>query len=429
VSVLNQMLRDLESRGVAVEASAPPGAPPRAAPIVRALPRLHDGARKPSQWLRFTVWSSLALAIATTTAGYLWYAKQLHDSARAPQPLGARQFAGIATPPAPPSGAPAATPSNVAAGSATPAAAATAPPAGVPAAEPSNVAAGNAALDASAAPAAMTAAMPAPVESAGQMPAAAPATAADRVASAPAAARSAARAPTAAAAAAAATKPRAVDSVAAAAPAALEPSAPVVNRGNTGGTVETRVVELIARGRTAEAMSLLARVIEQAPSNGNARATLAALQAESGRRDLALQTLLAGSAIDPERFAMAAAKLQAEHGDAVAALATLERVAVAARTSAHHALAGGLAQRAGEHRRAVEAYRRALAELNAPAIWWAGLAISLDALEDRAAALDAFRRAAVDAGLPAASRRYVLARIGELEAAAAGDETLAATRR
>ncbi len=416
MSVLNQMLRDLESRGVAVEVSAPPGAPPRAAPIVRALPRLHDGARKPSQWLRFTVWSSLALVIAATTAGYLWYAKQLHDSARAPQPLGARQFAGVATPPAPPSGAPAATPSNVAAESAT------------PAAEPSNVAAGNAALDASAAPAAMTAAMPTAVESAGQMPAAAPATAADRVASAPAAARSAARAPTAAAAAAAATKPRAVDSVAAAAPAAVEPSAPVVNRGSTGGTVETRVIELIARGRTAEAMSLLARVIEQAPSDGNARATLAALQAESGRRDLALQTLLAGSAIDPERFAMAAAKLQAEHGDAVAALATLDRVAIAARTPAHHALAGGLAQRAGEHRRAVEAYQRALAEPNAPAIWWAGLAISLDALENRAAALDAFRRAAVDAGLPAASRRYVLARIGELEAAA-GDETLAATRR
>lgn len=133
-----------------------------------------------------------------------------------------------------------------------------------------------------------------------------------------------------------------------------------------------------------------------------------------------------GSTIEPARFAALAARLQIELGDAGAALSTLDRVPEAARDAAHEALAGGIAQRAGDHSRAVDDYKRALRASNAPSHWWVGLAISLEALNQSAAALGAYRRATADPRLPAAARSYALGRIDALSAVARADPTNAA---
>ncbi|MGE5337715.1 MAG: hypothetical protein ACM3PU_07795, partial [Gemmatimonadota bacterium] len=141
-----------------------------------------------------------------------------------------------------------------------------------------------------------------------------------------------------------------------------------------------------------------------------------ALQAETGRRDLALQTLLAGAAIDAGRFAVAAARLQAESGDNDGALITLERVPNAQRNADYEALVGGIAQRAGQQALAAEAFARAVRSPRAPAIWWAGLGYSLDSLGQRSQAQVAFTRAVTDPALPPALRSYITQRLAEIAA-------------
>jgi hypothetical protein len=396
VSVINQMLHDLERRGVSLDApaAAPATNDVPAAPIVRPQPAAAAAARPP-QLLRAAVWSAVALIVAATGIGYYRYEKSVRESVRTPQPLGARQFAGVAVPPV-------AAETAAVSVDAVPAADAQAPVA--TAASPDKhfvVATAPAQLPPPRTPPVLAApAQRSPATGSSKADAAVPSRGQNSTSPPPP------RESTPAAAAL---------SSATGAAAGLDSRIAIVTRdADATAATEARAMDLIARGRSTEAMALLAQVLQQAPSAGNARATLAALQAEAGWRDLALQTLLAGCETDPERFAAAAARLQAELGDTTAALATLDRVPLAARNAAHLALVAGIAQRSGAHQTAVDAYRLALLDATAPAIWWAGLAISLDALQQHGAALDAFRRAAADTTLPAATRSYVLDRVGAL---------------
>ena len=436
MSVLNQMLRDLEVRGVANETplreTEQYAAP--VAPIVRPLAQPTEDATRGSRLIRIALWTGVAIIVVATGAGHLWYARHLNDYARAPQPLGMQQFAALAAPATP---------------TASDGDAATAARDGDAATRPEVIAH----ADPPSAPAGSRA-EPTPIAAVTDEPPPRNETAAGSLTAKPASGRRADKpgkatapreteappetTPSAKAAGAAPVAPAAASAPpasAAGSPGAADNAVIVSHPASPGATLEARATELVARGRSVEAMALLAQVLQQAPDKARARATLAALQAEAGRRDLALQTLLAGSAVEPARFAAAAAQLQAELGNAGAALATLDRVPEAARNAAHDALVGGIAQRAGEHRRAVDAFQHALRTPNAPAVWWAGLAISLDALEQRVPALEAFRRAAADPSLPAATRRYALDRIGALAAPAqaghapASDGAVAAARQ
>lgn len=395
MSVINQMLSDLERRGVRLDAPAAGSAPGEvpAAPIVRPQPAVVAPARPP-QLLRAAVWSAVALIVSGTGIGYYWYAQSLHESMRTPQPLGARQFAGVAAPP-------------VAAETAV-------VPADAVQAADTHVPVASAALpDRSFVVATAPAQLPQPVAPPASATPSQPSSAAGSSKSNPAIPSR--RRTSAAPLPPNESTPPVAPSSATVSAAIQEPAIAIVPRStDAAAAIEARAMDLISRGRSTEAMALLAQVLQQAPSAGNARAALAALQAEAGRRDLALQTLLAGCETDAGRFAAAAARLQAELGDTTSALATLEGVPPAARNAAHHALVAGIAQRGGAHRAAVDAYRLALLDATAPAVWWVGLAISLDALEQHGAALDAFRRAAADTTLPAATRSYVLARVGAL---------------
>lgn len=416
MSVLNQMLRDLESRGIGNEVAVPQieRAETTVTPIVRPLAPPPTELSRSARIVRAAAWTGTAVIVAGTIGGHLWYAQQLNEYARAPQPLGAKQFAALAA-----SGTPAATSAQT-------------PPAVADATLAVDRA--HATPTGAAAPASNAAEASEPSKAAVAIakPPAAPVT----NASGSKPTRASANAdPARGVAAARSTKEPVQQSAApAVSPAEAARRQPqegpaIVSRpSNPGAALEARAAELVARGRSAEAMSVLAQLLQQAAANGNARATLAALQAEAGRRDLALQTLLAGSEFEPTRFAAAAARLQVELGDARTALATLDRVPEAARTAAHEALAGGISQRAGEHGRAVDAYTRALRAPGAPALWWTGLAISLEALNQATAAVDAYRRAIADPLLPASARSYAQARIEALAAAtASGNRTIAAS--
>ena len=175
-----------------------------------------------------------------------------------------------------------------------------------------------------------------------------------------------------------------------------------------------RAMALAARGRTSEAVQLLEAALSQRPAWNEARSTLAALQAEAGDRQQALATLLAGVAFDSDRFAPTAAQLQAELGDPIGALQTLDRVAPEARDQTYHALAGAVAQRAGQHERAVTEYGAALRFSPSNSLAWVGLGVSLQALGRDVQALAAYRAAAVGK-LSADLQRFVQARIGAVQ--------------
>jgi len=179
-----------------------------------------------------------------------------------------------------------------------------------------------------------------------------------------------------------------------------------------------RAIELVARGQTTEATRLLADALSQRPNWSDARATLAALQAEAGDRRQALATLLDGVQFDPTRFAPTAAQLQAELNDPAGALLALDRVPPAARDQSYHALAAAIAQRAGRHQMAVAEYGAALRSVPSNAVAWVGLGVSLQALGHDAEALAAYRGAARET-LSAELRRFVQLRISALQASAA----------
>jgi MSHA biogenesis protein MshN len=176
-----------------------------------------------------------------------------------------------------------------------------------------------------------------------------------------------------------------------------------------------RAADLIARGRASEAMELLVQVLNRQPTHAAARSSLAALLAESGRREQALHVLLAGSEVDAGRFALPAAQLQAEMGDLNGALQTLAKVPLARRNAGFEALHAGIAQRAGDHMTALQAYRRALAQPQPEAVWWVGLGVSLEATGEPNEARNAYARAAAEAKLPADVRRYVADRLAALD--------------
>jgi len=424
MSVLNKVLRDLEQRGAPAPQFA--GAASSTAAMPRAAPRRN---RVP---LRTAVWAGVVAVVCVTLGAYSWQVERLKASTRVAKPLGAAQFEAalpkdsapdmIAAAQAKPTpSAPDTSTARAITRSNAPEAAPASPPVDLPTAKPAAVADAMVAQSVAtekAAPEAAPATSPLEVNAKklATTGAAAPVTKrpasqatiaslqTDRdSATTPRPAEAPERLPTESA-------PPATKAASAAAPI-------VARKSNPEDLQVERAAEFIARGRSHEAMALLTQILSTAPNHHSARQALAALQAESGRRDLALQTLLAGAALEPARFAVVAARLQAESGDAEGALMTLERVPTAQRDADYDALVGGLAQRAGQHAVAAEAFARAVRSPRAPAIWWAGLGHSLDSLGQRAQAQQAFTRAMSDPALPPALRSFITQRLAELAAA------------
>jgi MSHA biogenesis protein MshN len=367
MSVLNQMLRDLEKRGAMPALVAAAGTATVARPAL-ALPPGSTNLRR--RW----IWTSVLATAAALVGVHTWLTYRVQDARVMRSPLGASQFGAVAQ-----------------------ASATLAPPPSTP-------------VVANATPVQP----PAPVV---MQDASKPVAAPERPARVPGAPRKAVAALVPAV-------PAALPAPTAAAPqASIQPpvadapaSAAVVRSASDVAQDVDRAADLIARGRATEAMELLVQVLARQPTHAAARSSLAALFAEAGRREQALHVLLAGSEFDPGKFAAPAAQLQAEMGDLNGALQTLAKVPLARRNAGFEALHAGVAQRAGDHMTAITAYRRALAQPQPDAVWWVGLAVSLEATGEPVEARTAYSRAAAEARLPADVRRYVAERLTVLEA-------------
>ncbi|HEU0202660.1 MAG TPA: hypothetical protein VFR86_19790, partial [Burkholderiaceae bacterium] len=352
-----------------------------------------QGQRGPTR--RQVVWSAIALVIAGGFGLDTWLQREVQAAAQRPMPLGMREFGAAIAEQSTVTPAPKSTVAATSNRGATTAAAQSAPTA-------------STRPFASAAPAAAPAQRTAStVATASTTPTAAPA---------PIAPSAGATAP--------------MSGARAATTADAPSSAGAIERGEATASITpstrpatdaalTRIADLINRGRSHEAMLALAQFLRAQPRHADARSTLAALQAERGQREAALLTLLEGVAIEPERFAALAARLQADLGDVPGALATLTSVPPALRDGHHFALEGGLALRAHAPERAREAYGRALAAPNADPLWWIGLALAHEALGDDGAARRALTHAAAAPALPADVRAFVNQRLAALHGAPA----------
>jgi MSHA biogenesis protein MshN len=371
MSVINQMLRELEQRG----ATPPQVAAAGTATVARPpLPRTGPRASRTRRW----VWTGVLAVSATLIGVHAWLDLRVQQAQTPPAPLGTRQFGALV------------------------------------------------AAEAQAAPAAPAVAAPAPAPAPVVLPAAEAAAAARRHAPTAPSPKEPARPRAAAVSAAPRTNAAPADSSAPArvadASAAPAAAALVVRPSNDVALDLERAADLIARGRSSEAIALLRQILVRHAAHAGARTTLAALLAESGQREAALHVLLAGCELDAVRFAPLAARLQAELQDVPGALQTLARVPATTRGAGHEALFAGLSQRAGDHETAIAAYRRALSQPQPQAVWWVGLGLSLEAMQQPAEARTAFTRAAADPALPADVRRYVTEKLTALEAHAASAE-------
>jgi len=179
-----------------------------------------------------------------------------------------------------------------------------------------------------------------------------------------------------------------------------------------------RAVGLVNQGRVAEGMEAFRLALQIDPAHDTARQTMVALQIESKRYDDAAQTLGEGIAASPKniQFVMLLARLLVERNDAAGALLLLDKhEAGAAGNADFRAFRAALQQRMGRHAEAIEEYRAALAISPGTGQWWIGLGISQQAQAQGKDALESFRRAKGAGNLTPELVSYVEQRIRQLQ--------------
>jgi Flp pilus assembly protein TadD len=175
-----------------------------------------------------------------------------------------------------------------------------------------------------------------------------------------------------------------------------------------------RAYELSNRGRSAEAIEMLQHALRVWPQHHESRNALATLLSEGGQPGAALSVLLEGAALEPGRFALNAARLQAEAQQPENALQTLAKVPDAQRDALYHALVAAIAQRAGRSDQAITEFQAALQAGPPRALWYVGLGATLERLERRADALAAYRQALALGGASPAAAEFAGQRVAAL---------------
>lgn len=156
-----------------------------------------------------------------------------------------------------------------------------------------------------------------------------------------------------------------------------------------------KALPLLQQGRVEEAIDGLAQALRLDPRHAAARQAMIGLLVEARRYGEAERRLQEGLALDPGQaeLAMMLARLQVERGDVRGALSTLEHTLPhAAERPAYQAFMAALLQREERHREAIEHYQLAIRKTPS-AVWLMGLGISLQAENRFQEAREAFNRA------------------------------------
>lgn len=200
------------------------------------------------------------------------------------------------------------------------------------------------------------------------------------------------------------------------------PERPVISKRPRAPTTRQRAISafqqalaLLRDGRSSDAEQQLHAALKFDPDYREATVTLGALLVRARRLVEAAPVLEQGLArhpADPE-VAQLMARLRLEQGNVASAIAVLEQAASGASgDAAYLSLLAQLRQRNGDHAESVRRYREALRLRPEPA-WFVGVAISLEALGQRDAATAAYRRAVVG-GASGSLGDYARSRLGTL---------------
>lgn len=164
-----------------------------------------------------------------------------------------------------------------------------------------------------------------------------------------------------------------------------------------------RGIAAIRRGDSSEAGAALRAALRLSPTHIGAREALLGQFTEQQRWHDAETLALDGVGLLPQRsdWALLAARLMYERGEIELALETLNQHAAAARQNADYQIMHALLlQRAGRHADAANCYRTALALRPGEGRWWFGLGRALDADRREAEARQAYEKARESGNLP-----------------------------
>ena len=180
-----------------------------------------------------------------------------------------------------------------------------------------------------------------------------------------------------------------------------------------------QAVALMRQGKGEAAIAGIEQALRLDPQNGAARQTLVALLLESKRQDEAAAKLREGLTLDPSQvgLAMILARIQVdnEKGETRPALETLQRsLPYAVERADYQAFLAALLQREGRHQEAIEHYGLAVRKTPQNGVWWMGLGISLQAENRLPEARDAFTRAKASNTLSAPLLAFVDQKLGQL---------------
>jgi MSHA biogenesis protein MshN len=157
-----------------------------------------------------------------------------------------------------------------------------------------------------------------------------------------------------------------------------------------------RAITLTDHGHVSDAMAGYETALRLDPGHDAARQALVALLLEQKRNADAEKVLLEGLGNKPEHigFTMLLARVQVERGALDQAIATLEKsLPLAAAQADYRAFLAALLQRNNRNDDAISHYQIALRQAPGNGVWLMGYGISLEAAQRKTEAKDAFKRA------------------------------------
>lgn len=174
---------------------------------------------------------------------------------------------------------------------------------------------------------------------------------------------------------------------------------------------------LLAQGQTDAARAAYEAALMLDAAHGGARQALLGLLIQAHDYPAAERVLNDGLALNPAQpgLALALAHLQVERGDSAAALSTLAGAEGEARGNADYlAFMAALYERGGDHARAADHYQSALALRPQSGVWLMGLGMALQGLNRNAEAREAYQRAQASNSLTPELQAYVTQRLGQI---------------
>ena len=177
-------------------------------------------------------------------------------------------------------------------------------------------------------------------------------------------------------------------------------------------------VDLVRRGQLIEAETPLRSALSLDPDLTEAREVLAALLIRSQRSAEAETLLKTGLERNSSAYSLARiyGRLLVERGEQETAIDILETsLPEPVMDPEFYGLLAALYQRTEQHGKATEAYRRVLAVAPERGAWWTGLGISLERLQRSVEAQQAYRRARGTAGMGSQLLSFVDSRLAALE--------------